>query len=255
MDLNLIRPQLVGMMQRVGSEHDGGYVIPKNLPMVSTLVSFGLGDNWSFEKEFLKLGAVNNFVVYDHTVSTKGLIGRVNSRFRIKNFSLSALIFRLIILFRYIVDFRIRKYRHISKKITQYETNSRCTNLMEVASVLETNEFILKIDIEGDEYLLIDQLCSISNRVPLLIIEFHDTDLNRERFETSIKKLTQLYVNCHVHANNFDALGKDGVPRALEFTFGRLDIYRGRQFTGSLPISGLDSPSSANRPDHTMVFI
>jgi hypothetical protein len=254
MDLELIRPQIVGGMQRIGSKHDGGYVIPKNLPVVHTIVSFGLGDDWSFEKELLELGAIDKFIFYDHTVSTKRLINRVNSRMTRRNFSLSALTFRCIILIRYIADFKIRNYSHIFKKITESESSPQSTNLLEVATSLPAEEFILKIDIEGSEYLLIEQVCSLSYRVPLLIIEFHNTEANQVLFEKSLKKLLELYINCHVHANNYELLGNNGIPNALEFTFGRKDIYTGERFTGSLPIPDLDSPSCANRPDHEIVF-
>lgn len=152
------------------------------------------------------------------------------------------------------MDFKIKKYSHISKKITDFENNSLATNLLAVSESLPDNEFILKIDIEGSEYLLIDQLCSIAQRVPLLIIEFHDTETNQTDFEKSLRKLSEFYINCHVHANNYDLLGENGIPRALEFTFGRKDIYKGKQFIGSLPLPDLDSPSCPTRPDHKLQF-
>lgn len=254
MSLELIRPQIVGVMQRIGSKNDGGYVIPKKIKKVGTIVSFGLGDDWSFEKELLKLGIVKKFVFYDHTVSTKGLITRLKSRITKRGFSFSALSFRMLILVRYIVDFKIKKYSHIAKKITASENNFLETNLLAVSDSVLDNEFILKIDIEGSEYLVIDQLCSITQRVPLLIIEFHDTETNQTYFEQSLKKLLQWYVICHVHANNYELLGKNGIPQALEITFGRKDIYQGDLFTGSLPIADLDSPSCAHRPDHKLQF-
>lgn len=254
MDLELIRPRLVGEMQRVGSKHDGGYVVPKHLPPVSTLVSFGLGDDWAFEKDLLNRGCIHEFCFFDHTVSISGLLNRAWSRITTRNFSLSALSFRLIILTRYMIDFKLKRFKHIPKKVTARESDSRNTNLFEVAESILTKEFILKIDIEGSEYLLIDQICSIANRVPLLIIEFHDTESNRELFEKSMGKLLEIYVNCHVHANNYESRAQDGLPLALEFTFGRKDLYGGQPFVGSLPIHGLDSPSSASRIDHVMLF-
>jgi hypothetical protein len=254
MDKDIIRPQSVGAMQRIGSKHDGGYVIPKNLPLVELIVSFGLGDDWNFEKELLRLGIIHSFVFYDHTVSTKSLINRVNSRISSRNFSFSALLFRVIILVRYIADFKAKKYSHIRKKITEFESDSRNTTLLEVATSIPSKEFILKIDIEGSEYLLIDQICSVSHRVPLLIIEFHNTEANQARFEDAMEKLLKLYVNCHVHANNYEQIRENGIPQALEFTFGRKDIYVGDRYIGSLPIPGLDSPSCPNRPDHEILF-
>ena len=53
---------------RIGMDHDGGYLIPKqSLSQTKLLYSFGLGDNWSFEEMFYnKTGA--KIICYDHTV-------------------------------------------------------------------------------------------------------------------------------------------------------------------------------------------
>ena len=46
-----------------------------------------------------------------------------------------------------------------------------------------------KSDIEGDEYLVIDQILEYSNRIQMLIIEFHWIDKNENKFIESVKKL------------------------------------------------------------------
>ena len=41
---------------RIGSANDGGYVIPKkNINKIDLLISFGISDNWDFEKHLSKL--------------------------------------------------------------------------------------------------------------------------------------------------------------------------------------------------------
>jgi len=47
------KPNFKTELIRVGKENDGGYCIPKkSLKNTSILYSFGLGDDWSFEKQF-----------------------------------------------------------------------------------------------------------------------------------------------------------------------------------------------------------
>ena len=42
-------------LTRIGSIDDGGYVVPlKTILTSSFLISFGINDNWDFEKDFVK---------------------------------------------------------------------------------------------------------------------------------------------------------------------------------------------------------
>jgi len=53
---------------RIGSQYDGGYVIPRRiLDKTRSLLSFGLGNNWQFEKEFSRLSGAR-VVCFDHTI-------------------------------------------------------------------------------------------------------------------------------------------------------------------------------------------
>ena len=52
MELNELQPYRIGEMVRVGDKEDGGYVIPNYFrDSRLTLISIGLGDNWSFENQ------------------------------------------------------------------------------------------------------------------------------------------------------------------------------------------------------------
>lgn len=245
----------MGPMRRVGSKNDGGYVIPCNLPQHKTLVSFGLGDDWSFETQLLRERCIEDFIFFDHTVTLSKLVSRLRSRIVIRNFSIKALLYRVLVLARYILDFKIRKKVHVRKEITQNENGPQKTNLLDISTSINAQEFILKVDIETGEYFLIDQICEMSSRIPLLIIEFHETEARRNQFQDSLSKLARHYIICHAHANNFNPIGRDGIPIALELTLGRKDIYYGVEGVNSLPLEGLDAPSSPSRADHKLTFI
>ena len=54
---------------RIGKKNDGGYCIPKAaLQDTSVLYSFGLGDDWSFEKDFKK-DFKTKIICFDHSVT------------------------------------------------------------------------------------------------------------------------------------------------------------------------------------------
>ena len=58
---------------RIGSNNDGGYLVEKkSLFETEYLISFGLGLNWSFEKQFYKLNECQ-IDCYDHTIKYSSL--------------------------------------------------------------------------------------------------------------------------------------------------------------------------------------
>ena len=78
---------------RLGNKNDGDYVVEKNSVRNSEiLLSFGLGDDWSFESDFSKLGK-KKIYTYDYSV---------NLRFWIVNFIKSLI---NILLFSCIIPF------------------------------------------------------------------------------------------------------------------------------------------------------
>ncbi len=254
MNLENIRPFNVGEMRRVGSFNDGGYVVPKVFPSARTVVSFGLGDNWSFEKQLLREGLIDSFLVYDHSVSTRILYSRVKSRASLRNFKITPLLYRIKVLIEYFYDFRLKKNNHVQKKVTKESEDNSSTNLMNIAANLMIKDFVLKVDIEGDEYQIIEQIVGLSSRIPLVIIEFHDTENQRAFFESALFMLAKKYIICHSHANNFETIGSDGIPIAIEITFGRSDIYFGEEKIDCLPREEIDYPCAPQRIDHQIFF-
>ena len=55
---------------RVGSEKDGGYIVDSNLIKNNDcLLSLGMGDDWSFELDYLKKNDNGIINIYDHTIN------------------------------------------------------------------------------------------------------------------------------------------------------------------------------------------
>lgn len=118
MRLSDLQPYQVGPMHRVGSKNDGGYVIPIDLPTVATLISFGVGDNWSFEKSCLKNRIVSNSIMFDHTVGLRIFLSRIQSQLFTKKFAIKSLLYRVLVAMKYVRDFSHKSLIHVKKEIT-----------------------------------------------------------------------------------------------------------------------------------------
>ena len=67
---NILLPVKNEKLKRMGRNSDGGYVIDENIGNnCKTLISFGLGNDWSFEKDYIKQNSDAKIYIYDHTVS------------------------------------------------------------------------------------------------------------------------------------------------------------------------------------------
>ncbi len=253
-DIRTLQPYDVGNMIRVGDQNDGGYVIPRELPDMDVLVSFGLGDNWSFERSLVKLKIVRDFYIFDHTISVPVFFNRFAKRLLTLPFNFKAMKYRLLVLARYLIEFKLLRWKHVKKEITRDYSDFKRTTLVEIAEQLRQSTLALKIDIEGDEYLIIDQIISLSYRIPLLVVEFHETESMRASFREALEKLASNYKIVHAHCNNFTGLSSDGIPLTVELTFLRSDLVLTTQRVNSIPRKDCDSPSSPDRPDITLEF-
>ena len=84
----------------------------------------------------------------------------------------------------------------------------------------DSSKLFLKIDIEGSEYRILDDLINNENRITGLVIEFHDCDLHIDRIQSFVERFKLPLV--HIHANNFAPTTEDtGLPLVLEITFSK----------------------------------
>jgi hypothetical protein len=112
----------------------------------------------------------------------------------------------------------------------------------------------VKMDIEGSEYRVLEDVLAYAERILGLVIEFHDTGPLRPVFERTMKALLRRFEIVHVHANNFAPIYRDGLPEALEITMARRDFVKSTQRRIELPIPDLDGPNDPGRPDYSLRF-
>lgn len=231
---------------RLGDKEDGGYVVPKlGITNLDAHISLGVGKDWSFERDLMKFNPNLTIHAYDHTVTEKGFLkdcllhacmlffsGSINKiRTNFTKYTAFKKFFKSNVL-----HFRERVYNRID--------NYNDVTIEEIFSRLEGKYTIsLKMDIEGGEYRIINDLIEFHKRISLLIIEFHNTDPLREIFSKKIKYILEHFNIVHVHGNNFEGISIDNLPEFLEITFLHRRFFSERCASRNhLPIPGLDFP-------------
>lgn len=200
---------------RVGSERDGGYIVSKRAVLASKLlIGMGVNDDWRFEKEFRQLSGAQ-VVCFDHTVNLKFW-----ARYYVEQF----LRLRWNRLARYL-DYRWFFSRpgveHRRIRIGYDQPGE--VSVSGLMREFDEREIFLKIDIEGSEYRILDDIAGHADRFTSLVMEFHDVDLHRARisdFITAMKDFSIVFL----HANNFSGTDGHGDPLVIEISLVRKDF-------------------------------
>ena len=256
---NFLRPIKISKFIRLGNNQDGGYLLPLNsLKKSENLISFGLGDNFSFEMDFFKHKRNGLIYVFDHTVNIFTFIRQVYIYFkRIFYFksNLKILCQKLINLKNYFFFFSQFNVRHFQKKIVVKKKNNSQSDLKNIFKEIASDENIISIDIEGFEYQIIDDLTKFSNKINLAIIEFHNLDNNFFIFKKKILILKRFFNIVHLHGNNYSKCLDSGLPAVLEITFLNKEKFKPRK---KLPLkrfpTKLDFPNQPFKKDYFFRF-
>jgi hypothetical protein len=217
-ELNFLAPLVVTDLIRIGRENDGGYGVPETLIReAEILVSMGINDDWSFDEECRKLNPDLRVHAYDFTISRQFFVKRLQMAMIgvcLGHTSLRVLRKRWHVLKSYDRFFR-GPVRHFEERIYNRIDRPYDTTLSRVFERADSNKIVLKVDIEGSEYRIIDAIVEFADRIVGLIVEFHDTDPLRPVFVDGIRKLRQHFEIVHVHANNTEGIASDQLPELL----------------------------------------
>lgn len=256
-----LKPKVLCDLQRVGNKNDGGYVIPKkSLQDTEILISFGLSDDWSFEKEFHKFSN-SKVLCFDNSVNGRFWIVRfIKSLISIITFNeLGENIKKLFTYLKYIYFFNNKNKIHYKKFIIPndhfifgIDKNNR-TDLNEIFKEFQNKNIFLKIDIEGSEYRILHQIISNQKNLSGLVIELHDCDLHFEKIKKFIDNFDLDLV--HLHVNNFCSINNLSNPSVIELTFCDKKLsYMGAIDKIKYPVKNLDSPCNKKEKDAEVVF-
>lgn len=269
---NFLKPKKRHDLLRIGKENDGGYIVSqKDVKETESLISLGISFDWSFEKDFLKLNNEISIRTYDGSVGFKYFLKSTKTRF--KNFilnpskiSLLKLKQRFVITLDFLLFFRLNftnKIKHIEKFVTKNYNNFNNfekdygykPKFIDFTSIVNSfsDKVFLSVDIEGDEYELLDTIVTNSKKLVGLNIEFHKVDENLDKIKNFINNLKLDLI--HTHINNFGPILNE-IPTVIELSFSKFenqDENPSHEFTSELPIS-LDQPNNLFAKDYLVRF-
>lgn len=240
-------PRNFGDLRRYGRDHDGGYVMPASAFIAAdSLLSFGLNFDWSFEREFAAAHPTATIHAYDPTVGRGrfiragfwALLGAFYSRREWEKFWACCDYFRF---------FR-QPIMHFREWIG---TGTGRLGVAAAAARLPASSHMgLKVDIEGSEYEIFEEIVAIADRVEFLAIELHDVESHAAEILDFTEKMSATHVVAHLHGNNYAPLCSDGaMPLSIEVVYVRRVGAPREAFTGELPRSGLDQPNNRKFAD------
>lgn len=206
---------------RIGGERgDGGYIMVDDFNPQMHAYSVGIGDNVTWDMELAHKGI--KVFMYDHTIYH---LPQVHNNFTFQRVGVG--------------------------------TGKQCMPLEDILREngdLDNRNLILKMDIEGAEWNVLDSIPSeLLNNFIQISLELHDI-CNLERKEQILKILYKLGLTHQavwVHGNNIDkAETTDGilVPNLIETTFVRKDGCLFEDGVCEFPMP-LDLPNIAHRRD------
>jgi len=262
--LRPFRPRRFPDLVRVGSAHDGGYVLPRStIAASSALLSLGVEANWEFEEGALALNPSLSVTCVDGTTGPEVIrrralreMGRALARVRPVKFA------RMVKLYGRARAFKAFFARHefLPLMVGPEPGAGAATvpELLERARRGDATRWVLvKMDIEGAEYDSLAAAQGTLDRVAGIVIEFHDLGRDWSRFEATLRALEPTFVIAHVHGNNhLGYVPGSRVPDALELTLVNRALAPADlpAATDSYPLPTLDRPCDRRRPDLALSF-
>ena len=217
---------------RFGSHYDGGYLLNNNdLLKSDMMISLGIHENWDFEKQIYKNYEIRKVILFDPQ----------SSYFLIFTYLLKSIIkcnFKKILIYL----MKLKEFKNLKSECIFIQKKFKESL---VAKYIKSENILLKIDIEGDEYDILNFILNNQNRINCLIIEFHNIDKYSNKIKEFISHFKLKLI--HTHVNTFSE--EDNIT--LELTFSKhANIYKDKweQFM----FSEIDSP---NHPSHKIIKI
>ncbi len=245
---------------RLGSKHDGGYIVTKNIiEHTDFLVSLGIGADWTFEADFYKRKGIPVHC-YDHTIG----LGRF-TRYAIRDMRRlllsphagdagAAYATNILLPLQYRIFF-YGKRKHFVEKIG--DDPEHYTDFRKMFSRIPARDRVfLKMDIEGYEYRAIHGIKDYYERLTGITVEFHHLATMMDTVRRHVGDLGEHFHIVHVHVNNFNGTDERGIPATIEMTFESKELTPGKEMPSerSYPVDGLDSPNAAHERDYRLEF-
>lgn len=220
-ELNFLKPKPFTNLTRLGSLLDGGYVLPLNSVLESSfLLSGGISVNSDFENDIKSINPNIKVVLVDGSLN-------IFKYFILRPFYK---LFTKGTFYPFVETYRFFKIHRVSIFLKKYiGLNFGIDRMLQYAKMRDDSDSgILKLDIEGGEYEVLDMIIDNKLKFNTIIIEFHDVERNLNILKDFVKELSFNIVNVSI---NEVGITKTNFPNLLEITFVNDHIYDA-QFIG-----------------------
>lgn len=243
-----LRPNYCGDLIRLGKDFDGGYLVCKrDVEASDGLIGLGISDDWSFESDFRTIKKVT-IDAYDRSVGGRFFFTAIIRKL-LRIYNLPRFIRAITSFISYFYFFGQSGITHHRKFIGANFPPKMITLKEALQNIAGENTF-LKIDIEGSEHRILDDLIDAASRTSGLAIEFHDCDLHMDRILKFVDDYPLSLV--HFHINTGSIVSSDGIPHVIELTFSSSE--KGSGEFASLP-HALDMPNKKGGLEINIDFV
>jgi hypothetical protein len=225
---------------RIGNNSDGGYIINETLSEVTTkLISIGMGLEDSFEREWFRRFKTP-IEAYDGTYVCQTLCSEFSEN--------------------------VNKDIFYVKQNVGYQQENIPINVI----LDKKSNVLLKVDVEGAEYNIFDNVALNSNVVGVLL-EVHDLykKENRDKLIDLVQNKFSDFLLFHIHGNvwgstftlNLSKTGNTGLeipnfPITLELSFINKRLLANYELeTQPFPVPGLDFSNNSEKPDINLPWV
>ena len=230
-------PVAVPDLIRLGGKMDGGYLVPKSVVEKSQgLLSFGLGDDFTFDQGWQALKPNDPIHMYDASVSRDNIRVNVNSSAR-GHLDLKSMYDR----------FFQGNVKHISQFIDP-------NNFAQALDHIGVEQVFVKMDIEGAEYNLIDLFLAHKDRITGIAMEWHQCENRSAKWREAVEKWKEHYTIVHLHGNNHVSPDSDNMFGCTELTHVRNDLVVGKELRKQVHIPELDYSNVSGQEDYEYYF-
>ena len=276
------KPKVVGDLIRLGNKKkDGGYLISKRqIGITKVLIGLGVNYDWTFEEEFKKSNPAIDIYCYDFSVGKfqyfknfvlsvfNSLSPNTYANIAHKKMEASVIVQPFIDVktyFEFIKFFDPKKNNFFFQKgISDYSSNKFITIDEMIKNIrnfddLGDDSVFLKMDIEGSEYDILEDVIKYSSKINGLVIEFHNSKQLWTELNFLMDELKQYYEIIHVHGNNCCGyIPNTQIPNLIEISLIKRHLLNNSELNSannySYPLDNLDKANFPNKPDLKLSF-
>lgn len=267
LEKQLLRPIEMPDLIRLGRIGDGGYVVPASAVERSrVLLSLGMNDEWSFDRDFLARNPASRLIGVDHSVGPALFAWWCVKRgFKVGSYTLVGNRAKaeknrrdLAGVVEYFHIFG-HPNRHIRRRVAAEPGRGRITigELIRQAGPAAPLSLFLKMDIEGGEYDVVSHVVDNAQWIACVAAEVHDVVRRAGQCNAFMHRMLERFHVAHVHGNNFGGTAAidDGFPCSIELTLVNRELVpQAVPSRRALPLPGLDFPNYDHWPEVPLRF-